>query len=87
MAKTLIRARSGTPDQAASSLLWMEADLQPVIGEAAWRLWTCPFTPPAGRLRLSVRATDGTGDVQPATRRGNFPNGAQGWHTVDVSAA
>ncbi len=75
------------PDQTPGSLLWMEADLQPLIGEVAWRLWTCPFTPEAGRLRLSVRATDGTGSVQPEARRSNFPSGAQGWHTVDVSAA
>jgi hypothetical protein len=25
--------------------------------------------------------------VQPAARRGNFPSGAQGWHTVDVAVS
>jgi DMSO/TMAO reductase YedYZ molybdopterin-dependent catalytic subunit len=66
--------------------LWMDADLDPVIGRAAWRRWTCPFTPTAGRHRLTVRATDGTGTPQPEGRRGNFPNGAHGWHAVDVTA-
>jgi DMSO/TMAO reductase YedYZ molybdopterin-dependent catalytic subunit len=77
-------AASGNP---STPTVWMEADLQPMLGAAAWRLWTCPFTPTAGRWRFTVRATDGHGDVQPQARRGNFPNGAQGWHQVDVSAA
>lgn len=75
----------GVPD--SDTLLWMDADLEPEIGRAAWRLWTCPFTPTAGRQRLTVRATDGTGTTQPQARRGNFPNGAHGWHAVDVTAA
>jgi hypothetical protein len=77
----------GAPDQAPSTFLWMDADLQPALGPAAWRLWTCPFTPAAGRWRLAVRATDGTGTPQPEARRGNFPSGAQGWHVVDVTVA
>jgi Oxidoreductase molybdopterin binding domain len=84
---TRVEVGVGAPDQSPGGLLWMDADLQPPIGAAAWRLWTCPFTPVPGRLRLSVRATDGTGTVQPEARRGNFPEGAQGWHTVDVSVA
>ncbi len=77
----------GVPDDSSQRLLWMDADLQPELGPAAWRLWTCPFTPTAGRHRLVVRATDGDGVSQPGERRGNFPNGAHGWHTVDVSAS
>ncbi|MGE0812163.1 MAG: molybdopterin-dependent oxidoreductase [Vicinamibacterales bacterium] len=75
------------PEAPASTRLWMDADLQPGFGPAAWRLWTCPFTPTPGRWRLFVRATDGAGQVQPEARRGNFPDGAQGWHSVDVTAA
>ena len=84
---TRVEVGVGAPDQALGSLLWMDADLQPPIAAAAWRLWTCPFTPEPGRLRLSVRATDGTGVVQPETRRGNFPSGATGWHAVDVAVS
>lgn len=74
-------------DSRTTPTLWMDADLQPPLGAAAWRLWTCPFRPMAGRWHLTVRATDGRGDVQPEARRGNFPNGAHGWHQVDVTAA
>ena len=76
----------GAPDDPSHRLLWMDADLQPEFGPAAWRLWTCPFTPTQGRHRLVVRATDGDGVPQPGERRGNFPSGAHGWHAVDVSA-
>jgi DMSO/TMAO reductase YedYZ molybdopterin-dependent catalytic subunit len=74
----------GTPD--GGTTLWMDADLEPVIGAAAWRRWTCPLTPTPGRQRITVRATDGDGVTQPQERRGNFPNGAHGWHAVDVTA-
>lgn len=76
----------GAPDQPAS-LVWRDADLAPELGRAAWRQWTCPFIPTPGRHRLVVRATDGAGLVQPEARRGNFPNGAQGWDAVEVSAS
>ncbi|HUU35980.1 MAG TPA: molybdopterin-dependent oxidoreductase [Vicinamibacterales bacterium] len=77
----------GSPDDTNGTLLWMEADLQPELGPAAWRLWTCPFTPTPGRHRLVVCATDGDGVPQPRERRGNFPSGAHGWHAVDMSAS
>jgi hypothetical protein len=32
-----------------------------------------------------VRATDGTGAVQPEERVTPFPDGATGWHTITVS--
>jgi hypothetical protein len=44
-----------------------------------------PLTP--GRHRLTVRATDGGGDVQSAGPRPPAPDGAEGWHTVDVEVA
>jgi hypothetical protein len=82
---TRVEVGLGTPD--GGTTLWMDADLEPALGPAAWRRWTCPFMPTAGRHRLVVRATDGAGVTQPQERRGNFPNGVHGWHAVDVSAA
>ena len=37
------------------------------------------------RTRCAVRATDGTGAVQPEERATPFPDGATGWHTITVS--
>ena len=73
--------------QALGSLLWMDADLQPPIAPAAWRLWTCPFTPEPGRLRLSVRATDGTGALQTSEVADPAPNGASGLHSIQIAVA
>jgi DMSO/TMAO reductase YedYZ molybdopterin-dependent catalytic subunit len=81
---TRVEVGLGTPE--GGTTLWLDADLEPLIGAAAWRRWTCPLTPTAGRHRITVRATDGDGVTQPQARRGNFPNGAHGWHAVDVTA-
>ena len=50
------------------------------LGAVALRLAGHPRLPP-----LSVRATDGTGAVQPEERVDPFPDGATGWHTITVS--
>ena len=41
--------------------------------------------PRPARTRSAVRATDGTGAVQPEERVDPFPDGATGWHTITVS--
>ena len=40
---------------------------------------------PPGSHTLAVRATDGTGAVQPEERATPFPDGATGWHTITVT--
>ena len=40
---------------------------------------------PAGRHRLRVRATDGTGETQTEQVADVAPNGATGWHTVTIT--
>ncbi len=42
-------------------------------------------TPTPGSHRLEVRATDGTGTVQPRKRVPPIPDGATGWHSVVVT--
>lgn len=64
---------------------WHTAELTPPLGPFTWVLWTWHWTPPAsGRHRLLVRATDGTGALQAEARRPSFPDGATGWHAIDV---
>jgi DMSO/TMAO reductase YedYZ molybdopterin-dependent catalytic subunit len=66
---------------------WVAAELVPGGSEDTWVQWHAelPLTP--GRHRLTVRATDGGGDVQSAGPRPPAPDGAEGWHTVDVEVA
>ncbi|HUS13594.1 MAG TPA: molybdopterin-dependent oxidoreductase [Chloroflexia bacterium] len=64
---------------------WADAQLKPPLGRNAWVLWTYPWIPTKpGNVMLVVRATDGTGQVQTAQEQGNYPNGATGYHKVNV---
>jgi hypothetical protein len=49
-----------------------------------WRQWLVMWDASPGDHQLQVRATDGTGSVQPAEHAPPFPNGATGYHTVWV---
>ncbi len=62
---------------------WAEAYLKPPMSRTAWVLWGYDWTPPGpGTYRVMVRATDGQGNLQTATRTDPYPNGATGYHTV-----
>lgn len=63
---------------------WQEATLaeEPTID--SWRQWMLTWQAEPGEYAVSVRATDGAGDVQTDAHAYPAPNGASGWHTVDV---
>jgi len=66
---------------------WQPAMLRRELARAAWRQWRLPWLPAtAGRLRLLVRAVDGRGQVQTAARSQPHPDGASGYHEVEVVA-
>jgi DMSO/TMAO reductase YedYZ molybdopterin-dependent catalytic subunit len=67
---------------------WAEARLKPPLGPYTWVLWDYHWTPPSGftgKLNLQARATDGDGVVQTADELPPYPDGATGYHVVDVS--
>ncbi|WP_246121890.1 molybdopterin-dependent oxidoreductase [Actinoallomurus bryophytorum] len=64
---------------------WRRAELAPVPGIDTWRQWVLEWDAAPGSHRLEVRATDGTGTVQPQKRVPIIPNGATGWHSVVVT--
>ncbi|MBL8924619.1 MAG: molybdopterin-dependent oxidoreductase [Pseudonocardia sp.] len=64
---------------------WQQATLLPVPSVDTWVQWRYPWPATPGSHTLSVRATDGTGAVQPEQRVDPFPDGATGWHTITVS--
>ncbi|MCK0112446.1 molybdopterin-dependent oxidoreductase [Ornithinimicrobium sp. F0845] len=63
---------------------WQEATLaeEPTID--SWRQWMLTWDAEPGEYAVSVRATDGTGEVQTDERALPAPDGASGWHTVTV---
>ena len=66
---------------------WTEAELQPPLSQDAWVFWKWLWTPAkTGTYTLVCRATDGTGALQNSNTQGTVPNGATGYHRVEVQA-
>jgi len=66
---------------------WQQAQLGTQDTVDTWRLWVYPWTASAGHHTLQVRATDGTGQTQTADQAPPAPNGATGYHTIDVNVS
>ncbi|WP_144710514.1 molybdopterin-dependent oxidoreductase [Curtobacterium pusillum] len=66
---------------------WEEATLADSVSADTWRQWVYRWTPTKGSHRIEVRAVSADGEVQTSVERPPAPNGATGWHTVEVRAA
>jgi DMSO/TMAO reductase YedYZ molybdopterin-dependent catalytic subunit len=64
---------------------WVEAQLSEPLSENCWRQWVVDWDAPSGTHRIQVRATDGEGEVQTDQARPPAPDGATGWHSIQVS--
>jgi DMSO/TMAO reductase YedYZ molybdopterin-dependent catalytic subunit len=64
---------------------WSDATLVPSLGPNTWTFWQYAWLSPAtGSHVVAVRATDGSGTVQPSRRTDPFPAGATGYHSVHI---
>lgn len=63
---------------------WERATLAETVGPDTWRQWSYAWDADGGDHRLTVRATDAEGEVQTADVAAPAPDGASGWHEVDV---
>ncbi len=64
---------------------WETASLYDPLSDNTWVFWRLEWNPPStGTYKLTVRATDKTGQPQTATMRDPFPNGATGYQVVDI---
>lgn len=66
---------------------WRVATLGPELAKTTWRQWWIDWSATKGNSSISVRATDGTGALQSSSSTPAAPDGAQGWHTVNVTVA
>lgn len=64
---------------------WEAATLGAEDSVDTWRQWFYRWNAVAGSYRLQVRATDATGETQTATAAAPAPDGASGYHTIDVT--
>ena len=67
--------------------VWHEATLAPQDTIDTWRQWYYRWDATPGTHKIQVRATDQTGYTQTAVVQGAEPNGATGYHTIQVSVA
>jgi DMSO/TMAO reductase YedYZ molybdopterin-dependent catalytic subunit len=63
---------------------WQEATLAEAISADTWRQWFYEWTADAGEHTIEVRATDVAGTTQSEKRVDVIPDGAEGWHTIQV---
>jgi hypothetical protein len=64
---------------------WAVATLAATVSSDTWRQWSYQWEATKGTHVLRVRATDGTGQTQTSTPAPPAPNGASGWHSVQVT--
>ena len=61
---------------------WQEAKLGPSAGVDYWRQWYHPWKAESGQHTLTVRATNGQGEVQSPAKAMPFPNGSSGYQSI-----
>ncbi|GAB2656953.1 molybdopterin-dependent oxidoreductase [Kribbella swartbergensis] len=65
---------------------WQEATLAAEDTIDTWRQWSFRWIATPGNHKLTVRATDGSGQVQTTDRAAPRPNGSSGLHNTVVTA-
>jgi len=63
---------------------WRQARISTPISNATWVQWRLDWDARGGEHTLAVRAIDGTGTVQTEQRTPPAPDGARGYHTIQV---
>ena len=65
---------------------WAEAQIfSNPMPTQMWALWKYVWiNPPKGKHTIEVRATDGNGKLQRSSASGEWPDGATGYHSIDV---
>jgi DMSO/TMAO reductase YedYZ molybdopterin-dependent catalytic subunit len=66
---------------------WKDARIKGPLSPYSWVIWTTELdVTEKSNYRITVRATDKTGKIQTGETREPFPNGATGYHMVDVQS-
>jgi len=66
---------------------WRKAELAEAVSVDTWRQWLYSWDAEPGDYVLQVRATDASGFTQSGTEVFIAPNGAEGYHTIDVQVS
>lgn len=66
---------------------WQTAELGGSVSDDTWLQWRLAWDAPSGDHTIAVRATNTDGETQTSEEAAVAPNGATGWHTIDVSVS
>jgi DMSO/TMAO reductase YedYZ molybdopterin-dependent catalytic subunit len=66
---------------------WQPATLAAEPTVDAWRQWVLMWAATPGTHQIRVRATDATGETQTEKKAPPAPDGASGWHTIQVDVS
>jgi DMSO/TMAO reductase YedYZ molybdopterin-dependent catalytic subunit len=64
---------------------WTPAVMKRELGPLTWRLWANELKSSRGKVQVLVRAVDGTGEIQPSKPSKPHPDGASGYHFLDLN--
>ncbi|WP_226531642.1 molybdopterin-dependent oxidoreductase [Microbacterium paraoxydans] len=66
---------------------WRSAELATAISTDTWVQWSLDWVADSGTHTIECRALNAEGETQTADPAAPAPDGAQGWHRIDVSVA
>ena len=66
---------------------WRAAELATAISSDTWVQWSLDWTAESGAHTVECRALSADGETQTSDPAAPAPDGAQGWHRIDVSVA
>ena len=66
---------------------WRTAELATAISADTWVQWSLDWTAESGSHSIECRALSADGETQTSDSAPPAPDGAQGWHRIDVSVA
>jgi len=72
-----------------NGLTWKDASIKEPLSPYSWVMWAAELNIPseqAEEYKLTVRATDKTGNVQTSSIREPFPDGSTGYHMINIQA-
>jgi DMSO/TMAO reductase YedYZ molybdopterin-dependent catalytic subunit len=87
---TTIAGVAWAPDRGVSRVevaidgAWQPAALSTPISATTWVQWRTEWSATPGRHTIAVRSTDGRGTTQEEQRTPPAPDGARGYHTIEV---
>lgn len=66
---------------------WRRAELASAISDDTWVQWSLPWTAETGTHEIECRALSVDGETQTSTPAPPAPDGAQGWHRINVTVS